>query len=66
MKNKTKYVVVTNDEYELPLLYADTAVEIAKIYGVTKDAIYKSIHRKRPFCRRYRVERFELEEQDES
>jgi hypothetical protein len=35
------YMAVTTDEYELPLAVTDTAVELARMYGVTPKALRK-------------------------
>lgn len=37
---------VTRDKYELPLLVAKNVDEMARMTGLTRDAIYKSIRRK--------------------
>ena len=39
------YMEVTMDNLELPLAVADTPSELAKLRGVNKQAIYKSISR---------------------
>ncbi len=41
----TLYLQVTADRYELPLIIADSAVEMAEITGVSKDAIYRAVRR---------------------
>lgn len=42
MKN-TVYMQVTHDKYELPLAVADTVVELARICGVSENAIYRTV-----------------------
>lgn len=39
----TVYMEITKDKYELPIAVADTAGELAKICGTTKNAILSSI-----------------------
>lgn len=39
-------VKVTRDKYELPLLVAKDVDEMARMTGLTRSAIYKSIQRK--------------------
>ena len=34
------YMLITKDKYELPLVVADSAEELAAAIGVTKDYIY--------------------------
>lgn len=41
------WLMVTKDKYQLPLAVADTAAELAKIVGVTPEAIIKSVTHKR-------------------
>lgn len=38
------WVKVTKDEYELPEAVADTAAELAKMLGVSKNAICSSVY----------------------
>lgn len=40
------YMLVTADEYELPLAVRDTVVEIAKLLGRQTNEIYKALSRK--------------------
>ena len=44
MPKKCLIMKVTNDEYELPLIVADTIKEMAQICGTTESAIKGSIH----------------------
>jgi ribosomal protein L7Ae-like RNA K-turn-binding protein len=39
----TLYLLVSNDEYELPLAVTDTANELAEICGIKQDSIYTLI-----------------------
>lgn len=47
MKKKSKEVIVwmkvTNDKYELPVLVADSAPELAKMLGCSPNNIYSSL-----------------------
>lgn len=66
MENKKKvlYMLVTNDEYELPLAVADNLAEIAKIAGIKKYSVAQQISaaiRKKRRCRYVRVEYLEGE-----
>lgn len=40
---KVLYMLVTKDEYELPLVVVDTAKELADICGVKVDSVYTLI-----------------------
>lgn len=42
---KHLWLKVTQDEYELPLVVADTSSELAKLCGVNKEAIFRQINR---------------------
>ena len=42
---KRLYIKVTRDKYELPIAVAESAGELAKYCGVTKNSILKSITR---------------------
>ena len=37
------YMLITQDEYELPLAIADTAIELAQMLGIEASAIYCAI-----------------------
>lgn len=38
------YLGVTTDEFELPLCVSDTAAELARMYGMTPNAVYCNIY----------------------
>ena len=40
---KALYMLVTNDEYELPLVVADTAAELARILGKKRTDIASAL-----------------------
>lgn len=40
------YMAVTVDKYEFPLYIADTATELAKIMGISRQVIYDGISKK--------------------
>lgn len=40
------YVACTHDEYELPVAVADTAAELARMVGITRDSLYTMLTRK--------------------
>ena len=39
------YVAVTPDRYELPIAVGDTALELAQMLGITRQAVFKTIWR---------------------
>ena len=41
------YIMVTRDKYELPLAVADTAAELARMVGVTTNAVLSGISKAR-------------------
>lgn len=43
---KNLYVAYTHDEYELPVAVADTAAELAKMVGITRQSLYTMLTRK--------------------
>ena len=43
---KNLYIACTNDEYELPIAVADTATELARMVGITRDSLYTMLTRK--------------------
>lgn len=47
MKYSKLWLKVTSDAYELPLAVADTAVELARLCGVTVNTIYAQMSRVR-------------------
>lgn len=59
-KKQAIYMEVTPDKYELPVKIADSAVELAKLCGVSANNIYSSIshakHRRQKRSRFVKVE----------
>lgn len=57
MQCKYLWLLVTKDKYELPILVADTANELAKMTGTTKNNVVSQISRgnKKSMYRRVRV-----------
>lgn len=47
-RKKTLWLLVTKDEFELPLLVADTAVELAIYCQVHPGTIQGEVHRQKP------------------
>ena len=39
----TLWLAVTTDEYELPIAVADSVIELAKMVGVSENAIYQTV-----------------------
>lgn len=66
----TLYVVITADEYELPLAVRDTVGEIADLLGRLKYDVYASISRKQVSQGkyngfRYKIIKVEIDEEDD-
>lgn len=58
------YLVVTNDEYELPVATARTMEEIAVIFKCTLSNVCKRFKRNGTIKRKYRIVEVELDEGD--
>ena len=52
----TLYLLVSNDEYELPLVVTDTAKELAEICGIKQDSIYTLISKHKGNYRKVVIE----------
>ena len=61
----TVYLVVTADEYELPVLCAEDVEEIVEHFGGTKSSVFSTITRNSKFRRKYRIHKVEIEEDEE-
>lgn len=61
---KYLYMLVTADEYELPLAVGDSLYDLARILGVSPSAISHSLHRDSPH-NRTRYVRVEINENEE-
>lgn len=59
MKQQYIWMKVTRDKYELPVAVADTAVELARIVGTTKNAVVSSVshleHGRKRYCSYVRI-----------
>lgn len=65
MQKRNLYLKVTNDKYELPLIVAEGAKELAEIEGVKVNTIYSSIsHYERGDTKFTPYRRVRLEEGD--
>ena len=53
---KKLYLYVTRDDYELPLIVADSAEELAQILGTTKNTVLSCISHNRKGWARVSVE----------
>ena len=53
---KKLYMYVTRDDYELPLIVADSAEELAQMLGTTKNTVLSCISHKRKGWARVSVE----------
>lgn len=49
------YMVVTADEYELPVGVFESEQSIARAYGVSQQAVHNSIYRKTLFRKKYYI-----------
>lgn len=68
MRSQAVYMEITKDEYELPIVVADSAEELARKVGRTRDAIYSSIAHSRQlgyFSRYIRVELSDDEDEED-
>lgn len=45
MNERTLYMYVTDDEYELPLFVSEDAQEVARVAGTTRNSVFSSITR---------------------
>lgn len=61
----TVYLVVTADEFELPVLCAEDVDEIVEHFGGTKSSVFSTITRNSKFRRKYRIHKVEIEEDEE-
>lgn len=41
----TVYMLISLDRYELPLMVCDTAIEMARRCGTSRDAVYSAIRK---------------------
>ena len=55
---------VTNDEYELPVLVANSAVELAKMIGCSPNNIYSSISHSKHRGQRTSFRRVKIDEEN--
>lgn len=53
---KKLYIYATKDEYELPLIIADSAEELAQKLGTTKNVVLSCISHKRKGWERISIE----------
>ena len=60
----TLFLMVTDDEYELPLAVADTAAELARITGKRENTIYASISHAKKGNRKSIYHRVEILDED--
>ena len=56
----TLYMVITADEYELPLAVSTKAQEIADLLGRTKNDIFSAISRKQVSNKRYNGHKYRI------
>ena len=57
-------MIITADEFELPILVAEKIQEVADYFGISKDHAHCLIKRNIKARRRYRVIKFDLNEKD--
>lgn len=66
-KQRTVYMKVTNDQYELPVAIEDTAKALAKKFGVGVSCIHSSISlEKSGKVKHSSYKRVEIEEEDDT
>lgn len=56
------YILVTQDKYELPLMLADTAEEMARKLGLRKDSVASAICKAKKDGRKCKYVRVELDD----
>ncbi len=56
------YMLVTQDKYELPLMVADTATELARKLGLSKDSVASAICKAKKDGRKCKYVRVELDD----
>lgn len=45
MKIRRMYMKVTKDKYELPIACGETTAELARILGITRNAVFRGVKR---------------------
>lgn len=60
----TVWIKITRDEYELIEAIADSALELAKMCGVTRSSVYASVNNERRFGTRAMFKRIEIDEDE--
>lgn len=58
------WLKVSNDEYELPEAVAGSANELARVLGITENAIYSSMSQSKKYGYKQRFIRVVIEEDD--
>lgn len=58
----TVFMVVSADEFELPVMVADSVLPIAKMFNTSKDCIHIAINRQHVREAKYRIIRVNIEE----
>lgn len=58
------WMLVTTDEFELPLVVADSAGELARILGTVPDSIYSNVHHCRAAGYRCKYVKVEVEDEE--
>ena len=64
-KNKTMYMCVTRDKYELPIAFADTAVGLSRMLSYSDNAVSNAMSwakKQKSKCRYIKVEYTDEEE----
>ena len=65
MKKVYCYLLVTADEFELPVLIADSYKELAKLSGYPYRTLQSAVLRQTILDEKYKVIRVEIDEDDE-
>jgi len=61
----TLYMKVSKDKYELPEAVAGSVHELAKLLGITENAIYVSMSQEKRFGYRTNYVKVEIDEEEE-
>lgn len=61
--SKTVYMVVSNDEFELPALVTESILDVARMFKTSKDSIFSSIYHGAVRNNKYKILRVLLDEE---
>lgn len=55
MMKKYLYMIVTADEYELPVGVFESELSIARLYHTSRQAVHNALHRRTLFRKKYYI-----------